>query len=606
MRRLPAGIMLLLCAAYVLAGFIGRDPWRDVDMAAFGYMQAVASGEAAWFTPMMAGLAPDDPGLLPIWLGALALKLGGLVAPAAWLDAHAPVLARLPFMALLAFTLAQTWCAAYALARLPGAQPVAFAFGGEASPRDYARALADGALLALLSCLGLAQLGHETSHSLVQLWAFSLAFYALAHMAWQPLRAVLAALSALLALALAGAAHLAPALGLVGVWVALAVVNPRTPHSYSWAGWWMLCVAMAVGVALLLGLWPSDAEAGMVTGRDGGSLARLWLWFLWPVWPLALWTLWCWRAQLRQPRRQPHLFIPLVLLVLVLVLTVFSAQPSRALLLGLPALATLGTLALPTMRRSLGAMVDWLTLIFFTLGALTMWVVWVAVQTGLPRKPAANVARLAPDFVPGFSALPFLIAVLATLAWLALVLWRTRRHRAAIWKSLALPAGGTTLGWVLLMTLWLPMLDHGRSYRAHVDAAVQAVRAQQLKAGVHPPQTASEDASGGGPGCVYTLGMTRAQIAALRLHAGWVVRPVNDPPPTVVQLPVGATVDCPWMLAQPHAWQAFSTACTADHPGSWEVAQRITRPTERRDQWLLLRRTGEFCAVGTSQNGNLS
>jgi hypothetical protein len=34
-RSLPRWIMLLLCAAYVLAGFVGREPWRDVDMAAF-------------------------------------------------------------------------------------------------------------------------------------------------------------------------------------------------------------------------------------------------------------------------------------------------------------------------------------------------------------------------------------------------------------------------------------------------------------------------------------------------------------------------------------------------------------------------------------------
>ena len=46
-------------------------------------------------------------------------------------------------------------------------QPVAFAFGGEASPLDYARAIADAALLALIASLGLLQLGHETTPELV-------------------------------------------------------------------------------------------------------------------------------------------------------------------------------------------------------------------------------------------------------------------------------------------------------------------------------------------------------------------------------------------------------------------------------------------------------
>ena len=44
---------------------------------------------------------------------------------------------------------------------------------------------------------------------------------------------------------------------------------------------------------------------------------------------------------------------------------------------------------------------------------------------------------------------------------LALVRWRTGRHRNALWKSLVLPAGGVALAWLLLMTLWLP-LERGR------------------------------------------------------------------------------------------------------------------------------------------------
>jgi hypothetical protein len=42
-------------------------------------------------------------------------------------------------------------------------------------------------------------------------------------------------------------------------------------------------------------------------------------------------------------------------------------------------------------------------------------------------------------------------------------------HRSAIWKSLVLPAGGATLCWLLLMTLWLPVLDYARSYAPQVQ-----------------------------------------------------------------------------------------------------------------------------------------
>ena len=52
--------------------------------------------------------------------------------------------------------------------------------GGEARPRDYARTLADGAVLALLATLGLARAGHETTPAVVQLCAQALLLYGLA------------------------------------------------------------------------------------------------------------------------------------------------------------------------------------------------------------------------------------------------------------------------------------------------------------------------------------------------------------------------------------------------------------------------------------------
>ena len=105
-----------------------------------------------------------------------------------WID---PALAaRLPFAALLVLTLVLTWYATYHLARTDAAQPLAFAFGGEASPVEYARAIADGALLALIASLGLLQLGHETTPELAQLAAVALRLReAEIHAAWQEARA---------------------------------------------------------------------------------------------------------------------------------------------------------------------------------------------------------------------------------------------------------------------------------------------------------------------------------------------------------------------------------------------------------------------------------
>ena len=60
----------------------------------------------------------------------------------------------MPFALLLAATLALIWYSTQHLARTEAAQPVAFAFGGEARPVDYARAMADGARAALGTDVG--------------------------------------------------------------------------------------------------------------------------------------------------------------------------------------------------------------------------------------------------------------------------------------------------------------------------------------------------------------------------------------------------------------------------------------------------------------------
>src|SRR5205085_4785987 len=139
-----------------------------------------------------------------------------------------------------------------------------------------------------------------------------------------------------------------------------------------------------------------------------------------------------WRRHLASP----HVALPLRFTVIAVLTTVMTPSSDRSLLLALPAMATLAAFALPTLSRSVSALIDWFTLLFFTGCAVVIWVVWISLQTGYPPKPAANVARLAPGFEPSFSLLAFALALAATIAWAWLVRWRTGRHRTAIWKSL--------------------------------------------------------------------------------------------------------------------------------------------------------------------------
>jgi hypothetical protein len=181
--------------------------------------------------------------------------------------------------------------------------------------------------------------------------------------------------------------------------------------------------------------------------------------------PLAAWTLWRWRSHWLKR----HISVPLTCAAVGVAAGLVLGGYDRALLLALPALAVLAAFALPTLRRSAAAAIDWFSVFFFSVCAIVVWVVYVAMQTGWPSAPANNVRRLAPGFEPSFSWIALLAAAAATLAWLGLVHWRTGRQRHPLWKSMVLPASGVALCWTLLMTLWLPLLDHARSFRPLVD-----------------------------------------------------------------------------------------------------------------------------------------
>ena len=418
-RRLPRLALWLLCAAYVLPGLVGRDPWRNADVNAFGLMVAMAEGRTSWWEPMLGGV-PADTALVSHWLGAAFIAAGR-----GWLD---PALAaRLPFALLLALTLAFVWYSTYQLARTEAAQPVAFAFGGEAEPVAYARAIADGSLLALMATLGLLQLGHETTPELVQLFAVTLYLYGLSAAPFRSWRARVAVVIALPLLAASGAPSMALAAGLGG---ALVCSQSRQAPARAFAGWVLAAVVLAA-----LSAWGLDAWRLRTVGMplsDLPAIARQWLWFMWPAWPLALWTLWRWRQHLLHR----HLAVPLVVVVVALASNLVMGGSDRALMLGLPALAVLAAFALPTLRRSAAAAVDWFSMIFFTLSALTIWVLYVSMQTGVPAKPAANVARLAPGFEAQFSGSPWPSRPLAHWPgwpWCAGARVATRKHCGRAW-----------------------------------------------------------------------------------------------------------------------------------------------------------------------------
>jgi hypothetical protein len=534
-QRMPRFALVLFCAAYLLPGVIGRDPWKNADLVAFGQMLAMAEGRASWWMPTLGGV-PTGAALLPDWLGAAAIT-----ATSPFLD---PALAaRVPFCLLLALTLLGVWRAAYHLARSEAALPLPLAFGGEAAPKDYARTIADTALLAMIATLGLLQLGHETTPELAQLAAASLLLWAMAAAEFRPRRSRLGVIVSLCLLAGCGAPMVAVSAGVLGAWAMRRSGGPLAPLALT-----------LLGGALLAGLlaWPLNAWAWRITDLSPWALAaqllRLMPWFLWPAWPLALWTLWRWRSHLARP----HLLLPSLLLGLGVAASAVMGGSDRALMLGLPGIAVLAAFALPTMRRSALAAIDWFSLFFFSLLGGAIWLAFLSLVLGLEMWSATLARRVGTDFVIHVGAASTVLAVVASLAWLGLVRWRTRRHREALWTSLVLPAGGVALCWLLAMTLLLPAFDHARSYRETVALILPLIARDE---------------------CIAGATLTPVQVAALEYHGRWRVDAASG----------AANGACPVLLR-------IGKLQKLPPPAGWRESARRQRMTESGVDTILVYR----------------
>lgn len=550
-RRLPRWILLLLGLIYVLPGLLGRQPWSGPDLAAFGVMLDMTQGSGDWLQPQVLGEPAAVQAWLPYWLGAASIKLLPFLP--------ADLAARLPYGLLLALALHCTWMATYHLARLPNAQPVAFAFGGEARPQDYARALADAALLALVASLGLAQLAHESTPDAAQLAFASLLLYACARLAspntrWRGLSAAAWWLGAV-GLALSGAPWIGLVLG-TG-WLLWSLLISRSGPSRVGDGWLLAFCASGTLLAALLA-WQLELPRRFEQLSDWAAwtdlahwrrFGRLLLWFSWPAGLLALLTVWRWRRRLCNT----HLLLPLWFAAIGTASCWLLDANDRALLLALPALACLAAFALPTLSRSVTALVDWFALLFFSGCALMIWFYWLALQTGTPPKPAANVLRLLPGFKPELDWTLLLPALLGTLAWIGALAWRLGRYRPALWKGLVLSAGGSTLSWLLLMTLWLPALNYGMGQEP-ISRRIAAL----TPAG----------------SCVLVHGLNASQITGLQYHGQLELERARRE----------RRSSCRLLVVEP---KAVDTLAQTVDPSQWRALRKVPRLRENRDGLLV-------------------
>jgi len=465
---LPRWLLLAICIIYASFGLFGRDPWKNEDAAGFGVMWTMANGSVKdWLLPNLVGKALTGDGPFMYWFGAGFIRL---LSP--WVDASnaSRVVTGLLFCIACAFV----WYTAYLLGRRDEAQPFKYAFGGEPEPRDYGRTLADGALLILLACFGLAERGHETTPQLAQFAGTAMLLYGLVRSCDKPIQGAVIWGAAIGFVGLSSSPVLVLAL-LICTLAMTVIVREVRPFYLVVLGVPIAVILIGAWVWPVLHFYPDDGEwwlrqwwrnsfdsfSGSPIQALSYALKNLPL-FTWPAWPLAIWTFVSWSGL----RRSPHVAVPLSVIGPLLVLVILqSHQSNRLFMLLLPPLSVLATFALPTLKRGAINAIDWFAMLSFTLLATFVWLVWTAGLYGFPAPLARNLSRLAPGFQPEFKILSFVCAVAVTICWFSLARWRLARHPKVLWRSVVLSSAGTTLMWVLLMTLWLPVVNYSRTYR---------------------------------------------------------------------------------------------------------------------------------------------
>jgi 4-amino-4-deoxy-L-arabinose transferase-like glycosyltransferase len=513
---------IFLCAVWLLAGVVGHDPWKADDVLHLGVAFGMAGGD--WLVPRIAG----DPWLVspPLyhWVAALCGKLLGGLLP--WHDAArlASVLFGAAFLAILSRMAQQLLGASAALA----------------------------APLLAIGTLGLLVPLHEAQPAIVSITGFIVSLWGLSRWQQGPVP------GGLLVGAGIGIGFLGAGIDSVAVQLATALILTLHP-AWRARGSLLAWLAAASVASMLMLPWPLllwqqtpalfdiwwAAEQSSLTVRGGFSRDHLDLlaWAAWPVLPLALWSLWLERRHLLKPKTA------LLLVATATALFAFFADVPKATAL-MPALVPLTLLAAAgagRLRRGAASAFDWFGMMTFTLMAALIWLGGIAMLTGEPARVAKNFSKPAPGFIAETSAIAIVLAIAATAAWIVVML-RTPRSP---WRAAARWSVGLTTIWLLLIALWLPWIDYGKSYRS-----------------------ASADlrhALGSHPGCIARRSLGLAQRASLDYFNG--IRTVSN----------SRAKDCRYLIAQatPRAEQSI--------PG-WTLVRETSRPGDKSERLRLYRR----------------
>lgn len=451
--------LVLLCAAWILPGLIGHDPWKPDEAYTFGLVYHILQG-GDWAVPTLAGEPFLEKPPLYYLSAALFAKLFSPLLPL-----HDG--ARLASGFFMALTLL---------------------FTGICGRELYGRGKGFPATLILIGCVGLLVFSHYLIPDTALLAGFAIAYYGLALGRRRPMLGGLW-LGVGIGAGFLAKGFIAPvALGVM-LLVLPALFRQWRNRTYAislgvaslaalpWLVAWPLALYLRAPALFTDWLWSDSFGRALGYARIGlhslpGEYFAILAWFAWPALPLALWTLWHQRGEIRS---RTALQLPLAAFISLLLILGLAADEREiyALPMLLP-LALLAAAGIDTLRRGAANALYWFGIMGFLFFAGALWFYWGAVEFGVPAKLGAHLRNLQPGYTPALHGFPYSVALLYTGAWLIVLLriQRTAERPIIVWAS------GMALVWGLLMTLFVAWLDSGKSYRSMIVSLQHALPAR--------------------------------------------------------------------------------------------------------------------------------
>lgn len=521
-------LLLILTAIWIFLGLTGHAPWKPLEAGSISIIKNMLQGGSL---------------VAPLAAGSTSLEL----PPLYYLSAAFSAKLFSPILAV------------HDGARLINAVWVSILLlmAGMTGRELWVRGVGRYATFIMIGTIGLIVNAHSLNAEIASLASTATGFYAFALSKRRPWRA-----SALLGAAIAFSflsAGILPLLILISTGLLLALFF-KAWRTRSFALFFSTSLLIATPFIITWFILFYTLEPALFTNWIAFTLNsfnqhnhlyffRILIWYAWPALPLALWSLWRYRSQLlSKPKFQ--LIIVFFSCSLLFLGFLASSTDNHALPLLLP-LVALGAGSVEHLKRGAAAALNWFGITLFGLAGFLIWLGWLAMITGYPAKIKERMQFLSGSNDTEIHLISLILAVAISSIWIftCVRVRQTNRSTVTNW------AVGMTFCWGLLMTLWLPWIDHAKSY-------------EPVFVGMHkalPPETI----------CISSRNVEKSQQLLLHYYTNINLQPYE----------IDAEIKCDFYLIQDKRGVGRMT------PGDeWKLIWRGKRDADRKESFRLYQR----------------